>query len=114
LREFAQRNEVHASDHELDQPSAAQQLCLAGPQFFGSVKRQERAGVAQRFGARRLIKLGEIYDSACAGESVGNNRLSFSLNSKAATSGGRLSSITSKISANRLTKPRQIRLMRLT
>src|ERR1700730_18595622 len=75
LREFAQRNEVHASDHELDQPSAAQQLCLAGPQFFGGVKCQERAGVAQCFGARRLIKPGEIYDSACAGESVGNNRL---------------------------------------
>ena len=26
LREFAQRNEVHASDHELDQPRAAQLL----------------------------------------------------------------------------------------
>ena len=75
LRELAQRNEVHASDDELDQPRAVQQLCLAGPQFFGGVKCQERAGVAQRFGAGRLIELGEIYDSACAGESVGNDRL---------------------------------------
>ena len=77
LRELAQRNEVHASDHELDQPRAVQQLCLAGPEFFGGVKCQERAGVAQRFGAGRLIELGEIYDSACAGESVGNDRLTF-------------------------------------
>ncbi len=50
-------------------------LCLAGPQFFGGVKCQEHAGVAQRFGAGRLIELGEIYDSAYAGESVGNDRL---------------------------------------
>ncbi len=75
LRELAQWNEVHASDHELDQPGPVQQLCLAGPQFFGGVKCQERAGVAQRFGAGRLIELGEIYDCACAGESVGNGRL---------------------------------------
>jgi hypothetical protein len=52
-------------------PRAVQQLCLAELQFFC----QERAGVAQRFGAGRLIKLGEIYDSACAGECVGNDRL---------------------------------------
>ena len=45
------------------------------PQFFGGVKCQERAGVAQCFGAGRLIELGEIYDSACAGESVGNDCL---------------------------------------
>ena len=36
---------------------------------------QERASVAQRFGSRRPIKLGEIYDDACASESVGNDRL---------------------------------------
>ena len=35
----------------------------------------ERAGIAQRFGAGRLIELGEIYDSACAGESIGNDCL---------------------------------------
>ena len=35
----------------------------------------ERAGIAQRFGAGRCIELGEIYDSACAGESVGDDRL---------------------------------------
>ena len=75
LRELAQRNEVHASNDELDQPRAVQQLRLAGPQFFGGVKCQERAGVAQRCGAGHLIELGEIYDSACAGESVGNDRL---------------------------------------
>ena len=34
LWELAQRNKVHASDHELDQPRAGQQLRLAGPQFF--------------------------------------------------------------------------------
>ena len=34
-----------------------------------------RAGIAQRFGAARLIELGEYIDSACAGESVGNDRL---------------------------------------
>jgi hypothetical protein len=70
-----QGNEVHASDHELDQPRAIQQLCLAGLQLFRGVKCQERAGIAQRFGAGRLIELGEIYDSACTGESVGNDRL---------------------------------------
>ena len=48
---------------------------LAGPQFFGGVKCQEHAGITQRFGAGRLIELGEIYDSACAGESAGNDRL---------------------------------------
>ena len=57
------------------QPRAIQQLCLAGPQFLGGVKCQQRAGVAQCFGAGRLVELGEIYDSACAGESVGNNCL---------------------------------------
>ncbi len=31
--------------------------------------------VTQRFGAGRLIELGETYDSACAGDSVGNDRL---------------------------------------
>jgi hypothetical protein len=41
----------------------------------GVVKCQECAGVAQRFGAGRLIGLGEIYDSACVGESVGNDCL---------------------------------------
>jgi hypothetical protein len=75
LRELAQRNEVHASDYELDQPRAVQQLCLAGPEFFEGVKCQERAGIAQRFGAGRLIELGEIHDSARAGESVGDDRL---------------------------------------
>ena len=47
----------------------------AGPQFFGGVNCQEHAGVAQRFGARRFIKLGEIDDGACAGESIGNDCL---------------------------------------
>jgi len=75
LRELAQRNEVHATDHELDQPRAGQQRCLAGPQLFGGIECQEHAGVAQRFGAGRLIELGEAYNIACAGESVGNDRL---------------------------------------
>jgi hypothetical protein len=75
FRELAQRNEIHATDHELDQPRAVQQLCLAGPQFFKRVECQERAGVAERFGARRFIELGEIYGTACASESVGNDRL---------------------------------------
>jgi hypothetical protein len=35
---------------------------------------QERASVAQRFSSRRPIEFGQIYDSACAGESVGNDR----------------------------------------
>src|SRR5262249_27053035 len=52
-----------------------QQLCLAGPQLFGGIECQEHAGAAQRFGAGRLIELGEIYDIACAGEGVGNDRL---------------------------------------
>jgi hypothetical protein len=52
-----------------------QQLCLAGPQFFGGVIRQERSSVAQRFGAGRLIELSEIYDSACADERISNDRL---------------------------------------
>ncbi|MGB3743975.1 MAG: hypothetical protein WBD11_05505 [Xanthobacteraceae bacterium] len=77
FRELAQRNEVHATNHELDQPRAVQQLCLARPQFFGSVECQEHAGVAQRLGARRFIEFGEIYDSACASESVDNNCLAF-------------------------------------
>jgi hypothetical protein len=89
-----QGNEVHASDHELDQPRAIQQLCLAGLQLFRGVKCQERAGIAQRFGAGRLIELGEIYDSACTGESASAAiALRFSLSSKATTSGGRLSSM---------------------
>src|SRR5262245_26710530 len=75
LRELAQRNEVHATDHELDQPRAVQQLCLARPQLFGSIQCQEDAGVAQRFGAGRLIELGETYNIACAGENVGDDRL---------------------------------------
>jgi hypothetical protein len=54
---------------------AGQQRYLAGPQFFGGIECQEHAGVAQRFGAGRLIELGEIYNIACAGESVGNDRL---------------------------------------
>ena len=37
---------------------------------------QERAGVAQRFNSRRPIEFGEIYDSACTGESIGNDRFS--------------------------------------
>jgi hypothetical protein len=41
-RELAQRNKVHASDHELDQPRAIQQLCLAGPQFFRGIKASSR------------------------------------------------------------------------
>jgi len=82
FRELTQRNEVHASDHELDQPRAIQQLCLAGSQFFGGAKCQERAGVAQRFGAGRLIELGEIYDSACAGESIGNDHLTLTKGSR--------------------------------
>src|SRR6516165_2148503 len=75
FRKLAQRNEVHATDHELDQPRAIQQRCLAGPQFFGGIECQEHAGVAQGFGAGRLIELGEIYNIACAGEGVGNDRL---------------------------------------
>src|SRR5262245_31149613 len=75
LRKLAQRNEVHATDHELYQPRAGQQRCLAGPQLFGGIECQEDAGVAQRFGAGRLIELGEIYNIACASESVGNDRL---------------------------------------
>src|SRR6516162_7284312 len=75
LWELAQRNEVHATDHELDQPRAGQQRCFAGPQLFGGIECQEHAGVAQRFGAGRLIELGEIYDIACAGEGVGNDCL---------------------------------------
>src|SRR5262249_52771872 len=75
LRELAQRNEVDATDHELDQPRALQQLCLAGPELFGGIEGQEDAGVAQRFGAGHLIELGEIYNIACTGESVGNDRL---------------------------------------
>src|SRR5262245_41832718 len=75
LRKLAQRNEVHATDHELDQPHAVQQRCLAGPQLFGGIECQEDAGPAQRFGAGRLIELGKIYNIACAGESVGNDRL---------------------------------------
>src|SRR5262249_42563011 len=74
-RKLAQRNEVHATDHELDQPRAGQQRCLAGPQLFGGIECQEHAGVAQRFGAGRLIELSEIYNIACAGEGVGNDRL---------------------------------------
>jgi hypothetical protein len=35
------------------------------------------AGVAQCLGARRFIELDEIYDSACASESVYNNCLAF-------------------------------------
>src|SRR5262245_44262385 len=75
LRKLAQRNEVHATDHELDQPRVLQQLCLAGPQLLGGIECQDDAGVAQRFGAGHLIELGEIYNIACAGESVGNDRL---------------------------------------
>src|SRR5262252_8374983 len=75
LRKLAQRNEVHATDHELDEPRAVQQRCLAGPQLFGSIECQEHAGVAQRFGAGRLIELGEIYNIAYAGEGVANDRL---------------------------------------
>src|SRR5215813_8837640 len=75
LRELAQRNEVHATDHELDQPRAVQQLCLAGPQLFGGIECQEDAGLAQRFGASRLIELGKIYNITCAGEGVGDDRL---------------------------------------
>src|ERR1700681_4818245 len=48
---------------------------LTRPQVFGGIVCQERASVAQRFGSRRPIKLGEIYDDACASESVGNDRL---------------------------------------
>src|SRR5262249_58720654 len=48
---------------------------LAGPQLFGGIECQEHAGVAQRFGAGRPIELGEIYNIACAGEGVGNDRL---------------------------------------
>ena len=96
LRELAQRNEVHASDDELDQPRAAQQLCLAGPQFFGGVKCQERAGVAQRFGAGRLIELSEIYEALTPARVSATIALRFSLSSKATTSGGRLSSMQPK------------------
>ena len=32
-------------------------------------------GLAQRFGAGRLIELGKVYNIACAGESVGDDRL---------------------------------------
>jgi hypothetical protein len=78
-------------------PSAVQQRCLARPQLLRGVKCQERAGVTQRLGASRLIELGEIYDSACAGESVGNDRLTLALSSKATTSGGRLSSMHSQV-----------------
>ena len=78
LREFTQRNEVHAGDHELDQPSVAQQICLTGAQFFRGIKCQERASVAQRFRAGRLIQLSEIDDGACASESVGDDRLTLS------------------------------------
>jgi hypothetical protein len=77
FRELAQRNEVHATDHELDQSRAVQQLCLARPQYFGSVKRQEHAGVTQCLGACHFIELGEIYDGTCASESVGNDCLAF-------------------------------------
>src|SRR5262249_130412 len=75
LREFAQRNKVHASDHELDEPRAVEQLCLAGSQFFGRVECQEHAGFSQCFGARRFIELSEIYDGACTSESVAHNCL---------------------------------------
>ena len=93
LRQPAKRNEVHASDHELDQPSAIQQLCLAGPQLFGGVKCQDRACVAQRFGAGRLIELGEISTALAPARASATIALRFSLSSKATTSGGRLSSM---------------------
>src|SRR5262249_6892723 len=41
----------------------------------GGIECQEDASVAQRFGAGRLIELSEIYNIACAGEGVGNDRL---------------------------------------
>jgi len=47
----------------------------AGPQVFGGIVCQERAGVAQRFSSRCPIEFGEIYDSACAGESVGQRSI---------------------------------------
>src|SRR5262249_51243456 len=45
------------------------------PQLFGGIECQEDAGLAQRFGAGRLIELGKVYNIACAGESVGDDRL---------------------------------------
>jgi hypothetical protein len=68
---------------KLDQPRAGQQRYLAGPQFFGGIECQEHAGVAQRFGAGRLIELGGIYNIASA-----TIALRVSLSSKATTSGG--------------------------
>jgi hypothetical protein len=65
---------VAGSAHKV-RPAQVEHARLARPQFFGGAKCQERAGVAQRFGAGRLLELGEVYDSACAGESVGNDRL---------------------------------------
>ena len=71
LREFAQRNEVHATNHELDQPRGVQQLCLAGPQLFGGIDCHEDAGLAQRFGlalTRRVdgVVVGRIMKAAAA------------------------------------------------
>ena len=108
LRELAQGNEVHASDHELDQPRAIQQLCLAGPQLFRGVKCQERASIAQRFGAGCLIELVRYTTALAPARASATIALRFSLSSKATTSGGRLSTMRPKISAKRLTKPRRI------
>src|SRR5262245_28055001 len=55
--------------------SRASANSAASPDRSGGIECQEHAGVAQRFGAGRLIELGETHNIACAGESVGNDRL---------------------------------------
>src|SRR5262245_49897601 len=55
--------------------SRASANSAASPDRSGGIECQEHAGVAQRFGACRLIELGETYNIACAGENVGNDRL---------------------------------------
>src|SRR5262249_23926600 len=70
------------------------------------------AGVAQRVGARRFIQLSEIDDGACAGEGVGNNRLTplAQLEGDDERWSAQLHD-TMKISATRLMKPQQICLI---
>src|SRR5262245_19353960 len=92
LRELAHRNEVHATDHELDQPRAGQQRCLAGPP---PALRSASARAASSSSVRHTTSLTPARASATIA-------LRVSLSSKATTRGGRLNSMHPKITATSL------------
>jgi hypothetical protein len=60
------------------------------------------------FGAGRLIELGEIYNIACAGESVGNDRLTLLAQFEGDDERWSAKLHTPQITAAPLAKPRRI------